>query len=92
MAAVISPNLGRKADKPIRDALLAAARQDPSTLKRVAEAILGKAINGDVAAFKEVADRIDGKVAQAIIGGDENDAPIRTSLEIVFKNGSRVTE
>lgn len=41
-------------------------------LRDVADALIKKAIDGDVAAIKEVADRLDGKVAQAIIGDDEN--------------------
>ena len=71
---------GAKPDKLIRDALKAAARQDPAILKRAAEAIWAKACDGDVPAFKEIADRIDGKVPQAIVGDDEH-PPIRTILE-----------
>jgi hypothetical protein len=31
---------------------------------------------GDVAAIREMADRLDGKVPQAITGGDEGDNPV----------------
>lgn len=41
-------------------------------LRDVADALITKAISGDVAAIKEVADRLDGKVPQAIAGDDEN--------------------
>lgn len=37
---------------------------------------------GDIPAIKEIADRLDGKVAQAIIGGDEDDNPIVTEIII----------
>jgi hypothetical protein len=38
----------------------------------------------DTAAAKEIADRLDGKPAQAIIGGEEDDPPIKISqIEIV---------
>jgi hypothetical protein len=37
-------------------------------LRAVADALIEKAIGGDVSAIREVADRIDGKVAQAIVG------------------------
>lgn len=41
-------------------------------LRAVADALVEKAINGDVQAIKEVADRLDGKVPQGIAGDDEN--------------------
>ncbi len=66
--------LGRKADKMIRDALLGAARQNPAALKNACEAMWMKAGNGDVAAFNAIADRIDGKVPQAVIGDKDEDA------------------
>lgn len=43
-------------------------------LREVADALVSKAIAGDVQAIKEVADRIDGKVPQAVVGDDEHDA------------------
>lgn len=45
-------------------------------LRAVADALVEKAISGDIAAIKEVADRLDGKVPQGVIGGEENDNPI----------------
>lgn len=39
---------------------------------------------GDVQAIKEIADRLDGKAVQAIVGGDEDDAPIRHALTVKF--------
>ena len=45
-------------------------------LRAVADALIDKAISGDVQAIKEVADRLDGKVPQGIVGGDEDDNPI----------------
>lgn len=41
-------------------------------LRAVADALLDKAMSGDVQAIKEVADRLDGKVAQAIVGDDDH--------------------
>ena len=50
-------------------------------LREVADALVSKAIAGDVQAIKEVADRIDGKVPQALVGDDESD-PINLVTEI----------
>ncbi len=46
---------------------------DKTKLRAVADALVDKAMSGDVAAIKEVADRIDGKVPQALVGDDEFD-------------------
>jgi hypothetical protein len=45
---------------------------DKTKLRAVADALVDKAMSGDVAAIKEVADRLDGKVPQAISGDEEN--------------------
>lgn len=66
-------------DKPFRDALrqeIAAAGEDRKRLRSIADALLAKAESGDVQAIKEVADRLDGKAPQAIVGDDEHD-PLR---------------
>ena len=60
-------------------------RNDPKKGKRLdllANALVASGLEGDVPALKEIGDRLDGKVAQAIIGGDEGDNPIRTITEI----------
>jgi hypothetical protein len=72
-------NSGRKQEKPFRDALrmeLAAAGDDGRALRLIAQKLIEKAQEGDMQAIKELADRTDGKVAQAIIGGDEDDNPV----------------
>lgn len=43
----------------------------------LAERLLTLVAAGDLGALKEFGDRMDGKPAQAIIGGDDEDAPIR---------------
>lgn len=61
-------------DKPFRDALrlaIADAEDNPRKLRKIAEKLFDKAAEGDVAAIKEIADRLDGKVPQAIGGSDE---------------------
>lgn len=76
---------GQQRDKPFRDALrmeIAEAGDDRRSLRAVARALLDKAAEGDVQAIKEVGDRLDGKPAQAIIGGDEDDPAIQTFTKI----------
>jgi hypothetical protein len=69
---------GQQRDKPFRDALrmeIAAAGEDHKALREVARALLTKAASGDVHAIREIGDRMDGKVAQALVG-DDGSAPI----------------
>ena len=62
--------------KPFRDALMMeikAAGDDHKALRKIAAALLAKAANGDVPAINSLADRTDGKVAQALIGDSQED-------------------
>lgn len=63
---------GSKRDKIVRDALTLAAKRvvegDPQAriaLAIAAEKVVEAAVNGDLASFREMADRIDGKSIQA---------------------------
>ena len=53
----------------IRRAVL---QQDAVRLRKIAEALLDKAEEGDIAAIKELGDRLDGKAIQAIAGDPDN--------------------
>lgn len=75
---------GGKPDKLIRDALMAAIRQSPHKLKKGAEAVLDKLELGDDAAWKFVAERIDGKVAQPLAGDSENPITFIQRIERVI--------
>jgi len=50
--------------------------KEHTKLRAVADALVDKAMAGDVQAIKEVADRLDGKVVQAI-SGDEEGGPVQ---------------
>ena len=80
--------------KPYRDALLMeiqAAGEDHRALRKIAKSQLDKAMNGDAKAAEHVADRIDGKVAQAIVGdSDEDPINLITKIERVIVDGSDV--
>lgn len=83
MAATDTPPTGRKGDKVIRDALKTALRQDPERLKRVAEKAWQMAEEGNLAAFKEIADRLDGKAVQPISNDDDRPFEVAGKIEIV---------
>jgi hypothetical protein len=46
----------------------AVTQSDADRLRRIAEALLSKAEEGDMSAIKEMGDRLDGKPAQAVEG------------------------
>ena len=83
MAATIAKPKGGKPDKLIRDALMAALRQEPEKLKRIAERWLMKAEEGDMAAIKELTDRIDGKAVQPLCGA-EGEPPVQMNMTVTF--------
>ncbi len=69
-------------DKPFREALrieLAALGEDSKALRGIARSLIASATEGKMDAIKEIGDRLDGKPAQAIIGGEEDDPEIRVS-------------
>jgi hypothetical protein len=75
---------GRPKTKPFKDALRAII--DKVGLEGAAEPLVAKANIGDVAAIKELGDRMDGKVPQAIVGDDEFD-PIHLIVTGVPRDG-----
>jgi hypothetical protein len=66
------------------DALRFACLKDKTRLKKLAEILVQKACEGDMAALKELGDRLEGKPAQALIGGGSDDPPI-TVKEILIR-------
>ena len=78
-------------ERPVRDALrleLAAnelgepAPVKYGTYRAIARSMIYNAMNGDVAAFEAIANRIDGKVPQGVIGGDDEDNPLHVVTRI----------
>jgi len=60
-------------EKPFNGALLIELRSNPLALRRIAAKLVERAEEGDLAAIREIADRLDGKPAQVI---DRRDLPI----------------
>jgi hypothetical protein len=78
---------GTKPNKPWRAAIdraLARAEQsgDFRDLNKLADKLLDLASTGDLAALREIGDRLDGKPAQAIVGGTEDDNPLRVLARV----------
>lgn len=65
----------------LRVAIKEAHADGGDKLRAVADALVAKAIGGDVPAIKEIADRLDGKVPQAIVGDAEHD-PIDVNVRL----------
>jgi hypothetical protein len=89
MAGNNNVHRGPAKDKPFRAALvrqIVAAANDPDALDRIALALKDKALEGDVSAIREIADRLDGKVPQGIEGGDETN-PVRMIITGVPRAG-----
>jgi hypothetical protein len=61
-------------------------------LDKIAETVVSQAIAGNKDAWQEIGNRLDGKVPQGIIGGDEDDNPLRfvgrITREIVNANAT----
>ena len=53
------------------------------TLAKLAKALIAKGLEGDMQALREIGDRLEGKVPQAIVGDGEN--PIGIAIEVSFK-------
>jgi hypothetical protein len=58
---------------------------DVPKVRRFAEALLAKALEGDVAAMKEVADRVDGKVPVQVQGDPDNPLTIERIIHEIVR-------
>lgn len=61
-----------------RDAVRKAIAQDKGSLDRLARRLIALAEGGDLAALKEIGDRLDGKAAQSHELSGPDGGPIRT--------------
>ena len=78
---------GRTREKPFTDALRMALSEEHATtgtkkLRVLAEKLVNEAIDGNVQAMKEVADRMEGKAPQALQIGGDSDNPVLHAVKI----------
>jgi hypothetical protein len=87
---------GRAKDRPFKDALRLAINRadgDKTKLARIAEALVDKAVEGDVAAATFVADRVEGKPTQVIAGDEENPLfPVAALRDLLAAKLDRVAD
>ena len=75
-----------------REAVLRAVKRreskdDPQALDKLADALVEKAIKGDVSALKKVGDRLDGKPSQQIEHTGEGGGPVLISTGVPRAKG-----
>lgn len=89
MAGAPVGNTNAKDGRIWRDAIRRAVlADDGKRLRKIAEALLDKAAEGDVAAIRELGDRIDGKAMQAVELGGPGGGPVRIDrIERVIVKG-----
>ena len=87
MGAPLGNQNARKENRLVRETLKRLAVQNPDKLRAACEKLLDAASGGDLSAFKEFRDTLDGRPTQAIVGGDEDDNPIQHSVTLKFVDG-----
>ena len=60
------------------------AGKNHKALRMIARALIDKAASGDVPAINALSDRTDGKVAQAIVGEEDNPIKVIHKIERVI--------
>jgi hypothetical protein len=76
---------GAKANRMLTDALKRELTQRPEDVLAIARRLIESAKSGDPWAQNLIYDRVDGKVPQALIGGDEDDPAISVVQEILIR-------
>ena len=84
MPARKEPSKGSKPDKLMRDAIMLALHREAEDsggkktkkLNIIATKLVDAAAGGDIQAIKEIADRVDGKPAQAIQHQGDEESPM----------------
>lgn len=91
MAGAPEGNTNAKADNRLWANTIrrAVAQSDPERLRLIAEKLLSLAAEGDMQAMKELGDRLDGKPAQSVAIGNEDDKPF---VQKIVREIVRITD
>jgi hypothetical protein len=85
-------NSGRKQDKLFGDAIRLAVKRvdddDKTELAEIAEKVVEEAKQGNMQAVNIIADRLDGKAAQAILHQGDPENPIEGNWTVEFVNAT----
>lgn len=75
-----------KQNRIVGDTLRRIAKQNKKKLRAACEKLLDQAVEGDISAFREFRDTLDGKPAQAITGPDGGALEIRTVERVIVES------
>lgn len=85
-----APKGNNNAGKGRRFASTLEARiEELGAMKEIVNALINKAIDGDMQAIKEIGDRLDGKPKQQIDVGGQEDNPLVTAIQVTLVKASR---
>lgn len=88
MGAPVGNQNGAKAKEWAQSLQRAMARRAEGdfrvTLAEIADVVVGKALDGDKDAWREIADRMDGKTAQAVTVGGDAENPIQAHIIVEY--------
>ena len=87
MAGVASRSGNKNANiwfNAIQRAIKRREDKDPQALEKLAEVLLNKASDGDMAAIKELGDRLDGKAVQATTISGPDGEPIPVGVKVSY--------
>jgi hypothetical protein len=85
MSAPVGNQNARKRNRMLTDALKRELTQKPEEVLAIALKLIEDAKNGDNAARAMLFDRVDGKVPQPLVGGDDDESPIKTLNELLIR-------
>lgn len=71
----------------ITEAFKSMLAAEPEVKARIVQSIKEKAEKGDVTAMKMIWEYMDGKPKQPVVGGDEDDPPIKQSITVTLVDG-----
>ncbi len=75
--------------KPWEAAIRAAINLDRQALIRVAKTLIKQAEDGDIAAAKEIGDRLDGKAKQSSEISGPDGGPFQAAISVAFVDADR---